>query len=514
MRKLIAVAIAVVGIAGCYNDPTDPKTWIKQLGDPRDSKEAVRQLVKLKDRQAVGPLIELYKHSHDSEQLKAIASFDDPASVPTLIDSLDYTEDSFDDASIAATALGEIGDKSAVDPLMKALVKQLPVKTRANVVKLEAMKALAKIKDPRAVEALIKVLSTPSEEQDLFLNQKAAIYLGQFADPKAVPALVRGLFMSGSGATAGANIYQQCRTALIAIGEPSVDKLVETMQRKNLDVEVDAKKYNFFPGIVVQKSTVLLGDIRSKKAVPAMIEELGKPDEGLKAPPGQGVSGHQSLIVALGQISGPDVEKPLLAVLIDPKRHTKERSAAAEALNLVGDPSALPVLLKVAQGKFINGTTIDPEAGAVVASAATAYSRLADDSAANITFQKVPEEIADMAEVFKNAATRLQLAKDCKKDLACFAKALNDKDGIKAEKAAIMLARMGKPGLIELSKAVGAQDLSVRLVVLAGIDHNGDKSSVECIAALNKQIEHDEGKSGDLKHMVDEMRAVKAQLTH
>ncbi|MSP59910.1 MAG: HEAT repeat domain-containing protein [Myxococcales bacterium] len=518
MRKVLAVAATAVFCMGCFSDPADPKTWIKKLDDPRESKEAVRQLVKLKDPKAVEPLITLYKRSRDVEHLKAIASFKDPSTVPVLIDSLDYSEDSFDNASVAATALGDIGDKSAVEPLMKALVKPLPVKTRANVVKLESMKALNKLKDPKAVEALITVLSTSSEQQDFFLNQKAAIYLGTFADARAVPALVRGLFMSGSGATAGANIFQQSRTSLIAIGEPAVDKLVETMQRKNEIVEADAKKNDFFPGIVTQKATMLLGDIRSPKAVPAMIEELGKVDEGLKAGPGKGVSGHQSLIVSLGQIGSADVVKPLLGILSDPKRATKHKSAAAEALNLAGDVSALPALLKVAQVKFINEATkvIDPEAGAVVAAAATAYSRLAGEEGASAAFPKLPADLdeSDVGVVFKNAAIRLALAKECKQDVACYGKYLTDKDGIKAEKASVMLSRLGKPGLVELAKAVSAQDLSVRLTVLAGMGRFGDKSCTECLDALAKQIAKDEGKTGDTKHICDEMKAVRAQLSH
>jgi HEAT repeat protein len=498
-----------MGMVGCFNDPSDPKTWIKQLDDVRDGKEAVRQLVKLKDPIAVEPLIAVFKKSHDPEQLKAIATFKDPRSVPIMIDSLDYSEDSFDTASIAATALGEIGDKSAVDGLIKAVQKPLPVKTRANIVKLESMKALAKIKDPKAVDALVKVLSTSADDQDFFLNKVAAKSLGGFADPKAVPALVRGLFMTGRGA----NIFQECRTALIAIGDPAIDPLVAAMQRKNEDLELDAKKYEFIPGIIVQKSTIVLGDLKAKKAVPALLDELAKKDEGLAAGEGKGISGHQSLILALGLIGDPAAEKPLLAVLNDPKRHTKERAAAAEALNALGDPGALPSLLKAAQGKFISGTTVDPEAGAVVASAVTAYSRLGGAEAANVTFQKVPDEIADMAEAFKAATTRLAVAKECNKDVACYAKYIKDKDSFKAEKAALMLGRLGKPGLTELTKSVATDDPSVRMTVLFGIGHFGDKSCAECTKALEDQIAADESKP-PRKQLVDEMRAVRAMLMH
>ena len=505
--RLTWLALAVL-VVGCVDDPRDPSTWVKKLGDPREGKEAISQLVKLKDPKAVDPLIAQYKKTKDLDVLKAIASFKDKKQVPTMIDSLEYSEESFDAAVTAANALGETPDPSAVDPLIRVLGKPLPIKTRANVVKLEAMKSLVKIGDKKAVDVLVKILETPADDQDFFLNQVAAQSLGKMADPKAVPALIRGLFMTGRGA----NIFQDTRTALLHIGEPAVDPLVQTLQRKNAKVEEDAKKYEFLPGIVEQKTSIVLGDLRSKKSVPALLELLAKKDDGAAAGAGKGVSSHQSALLALGQIGDASAGKTLLATLNDTKKNQKERASAAEALNLLGDTTALPSLLKIAQQKFINGTTIDAEAGALVASAATAYSRLADEGGSNATFPKIPEEIADMNEVFAAAADRLEVSKSCKKDLPCYVKILTGKDNVKAEKAAFMIARMGKPGLAELAKQVGHPDPAVRMTVLFGIAHSGDKSNKDCIGALEKQIETDHTKP-PLKPIVDEMRAVLAEIS-
>jgi len=510
-RACVALALLAVG---CVADPRDPKTWIKQLGDPREGKEAVNQLVKLKDPEAVPPLIDLYKKSKDPDVLKAIASFHDKRQVPVMIDSLDYSEESYDNAATAANALGDTPDPSAVDPLMKTLAKPLPVKTRANIVKLEAMKSLVKIKDKRAVDALDKVLATSADDQDFFLNKTAAASLAKFGDPKSIPFLIRGMFMTGRGA----DIFPECRTALVAVGEPAVQPLIAAMNRKNADLEADAKKYEFIPGIIVQKTAVVLGDIRSKTAVPALLAELGKKDEGLAAGPGKGVSGHQSVIIALGEIGTPEVVKPLTAILSDAKQNNKLRAAAAEALNAANDVSALPALLKVAGENFINAKTkeIDGEKGALVAAAATAYSRLAGAEQANVTWQKLPADLeeSDAHLVFKNATARLEVAKQCKKDVACYAKLINDKESAKAEKAALMLARLGQPGVAELGKAVGASDLGVRMVVLYGLAQSG-KVSPEARAALEKQIEIDEAKPLMKKAgIVDEMRVVLAHVSH
>jgi HEAT repeat protein len=511
MRRSLVLAVSLLAF-GCVDDPRDPSTWIKKLNDPRESKDAINQLVKIKDKAAVPPLIDLYKKSKDPDTLKAIATFKDPRSVPIMVDALEYSEDSFDNAATAANALGDTPDPSAVEPLMATLKKPLPIKTRANIVKLEAMKALGKIGDKRAVDALDKVLGTSADDQDFFLNKTAATHLAKFNDPKSVPSLIRGLFMTGRGA----DIFAECRTALVGIGEPAVQPLVEAMQRKNAELEADAKKGEFIPGIIVQKAAIVLGDIRSKSAVPALVAELGKKDDGLAAGPGKGVSGHQSIIIALGLIGTPDVVKPLQGIL-DGKQPNKLRAAAAEALNAAGDVAALPSLLKIANENFINAKTkeIDGEHGALVAAAATAYSRLAWAEQANVTWQKLPADLeeSDAHVVFKNATARLEAAKQCKKDVACYAKLLNDKDPAKAEKAALMLSRLGKTGIDELVKAISNPDPSVRLTVLFGISRGG-KASPETRAALEKQIETDDGKPMIKKTgIVDEMRVVLAQVS-
>jgi len=61
----------------------------------------------------------------------------------------------------------------AVEPLIRAADKQLPIKSRANSVRLAAIRALVKIGDPRAVPLLAKILTTSANEQDFLLNQKA-----------------------------------------------------------------------------------------------------------------------------------------------------------------------------------------------------------------------------------------------------------------------------------------------------------------------------------------------------
>ena len=75
------------------------------------------------------------------------------------------------------------------------------------------------------------------------------------------------------------------------------------------------------------------------------------------------------------------------------------------------------------------------------------------------------------------------------------------------------LARLGAPGVTELSKHVNAADPAVRMTVLFGLSHSCEKGCKDGRAALEKQIEVDRTKP-PMKPLVDEMKAVLAAISH
>jgi HEAT repeat protein len=483
-------------MVGCVSDPRDPNTWIKKLDSPVDQKDAVRELVRLKDPAAVEPLIAFYKKNHDPEVLKAIATFKDKRQVPVMIDSLEYTDESYDNAATAAAALGDTPDPSAVDPLIKALQKPLSIKTRANIVKQSAMESLAKIHDKKATAAIAKILETPADDQDFFLNSVAAVALGNLGDPAAVPALIRGLFMTGRGA----NIFNQCRVALLQIGKPAAQPLMDAHEHKNAKLEEDAKKYEFRPGVIEQKTALILGDLRAKEAVPMMVAELKKPLKG---------DNQTGALYALGMIADPATTKDIVGVLTDGKRDYKVRISAAEALNFAGDPTALPALLQMAKtGDVIKDKEKYPD---VRLAAAMSYARLGGPAEA-AAFAPVLAGEKEAISEFKEDAARLEVAKKCGKDVTCYATVLDSDPSLPhQEKAAFMLSRLGKPAMPALLKKLSTREPVVRLAVLFGIGKIGDKSSADAAKALDAQIEVDRTKP-PMRPLVEEMRAVRAQI--
>jgi len=495
MRSLslaLAIVLPLVTLSqlGCTGDPDDPMTWAKQLKDLRAQKEALDHLANMdveKARPAVPALIALYQDTKRPEHLEVLARYKDERTKPLLIEALDYSDDDFDRATIAAGVLGDMKATDAVEPLIAAATKPLPIKSRANNAKLSAIRALVRIGDKRAVPALIKILGTSADEQDFALNQKAALGLAELRDPSSIPALIKGLFMTGRGA----NIFQECRLALVRIGTPAVDPLIQLLQRKNPEIEEMAKQLKFdevTPGVIPFKAASLLGDLRARKAVPALQARLKEKQQGGE---------HTAIVIALGLIGVPSGVDTLIGVLKDGKAEPSVRVSAADALYLSGDRRAVPTLLEISKSGYV--TVQGQKASDLRATAAIDLSRIAGPATFD-AFKVLADKEKDAEGAFGMALDRMLVAKECDTDLACYGKKLNDPSWTRAEKAAFAIgfsgdAAKGVPLLLGALKplaSINQERFPVHMALLYALTRLAPKNCKECIDKLDKQIERDE----------------------
>jgi len=525
MRK-VSVLLTLV-LAACAGKD-DPEYWISRLtdSDPKVVDEAIVQLGRLGDAAGVAPLCDLYAKHPRVEILRAIIAlkdspgYDKERAIATLIAALDFTEDTYNNATLAAEGLGELKATQAVSALIRVLDKPLSVRSRANLAKLAAIQALAEIKSKESVDGLIRALERPAEEQDFPIAKAAARALGEIGDAKAVKPLIRGLFYAGRGL----QMYPDARVALVKIGKPAIQPLIDAHERKDPALEELAKKLEFFPGILEFKTALALGELRAKEAIPALSATLKGPavgDEHEKS------RNHNGALTGLGMIGGEDVVDDLIWAL-EKHKDWKIRAKAAEMLNIVGSTKALPHLLKAAKSGYF---TLDGvKYNEIRWAAALAFSKIGEPDG-----YKQLEPIVKAAtpaagrDIFDEALKRLELARDCKEDLACYVKVfdvdtakLTDKEvlekGIlaKQEAAAFQLARRpeAKSVVAALADKVSSREPVVRLSVLHAIDRLADKNCKECIAKLEEQIERDKRKTvkamgGDL---VNEMRCTLARI--
>jgi len=495
MRSLslaLAIGLSLVTLSqlGCTGDPNDPMTWAKDLKNLRTQKEALDHLANMdveKARPAVPALIELYQDTKRPEHLEALARYKDDRTKPVMIEALDYSDDDFDRATIAAGVLGDMKATDAVDPLIAAATKPLPIKSRANNAKLAAIRALVRIGDKKAVPALVKILGTSADEQDFALNQKAALGLAELRDPSAIPALMKGLFMTGRGA----NIFQECRLALVRIGQPAIDPLIELFQRKNKDIEEMGKQLKFdevTPGVIPFKAASLLGDLRARKAVPTLQAGLKEKQQGGE---------HTAIVIALGLIGAPSGVDTLISVLKDGKAEPSVRVSAADALYLSGDRRAVPTLLEIAKSGYV--TVQGQKASDLRATAAIDLSRIAGPETYD-AFKALADKEKDAEGAFGMALDRMMVAKECGTDIACYGKKLNDPQWTRAEKAAFSIgfsgdAAKGVPLLLGALKplaSINQERFPVHMALLYALTRLAPKNCKECIDKLDKQIERDE----------------------
>ncbi len=494
IRKLAVLVVVTTSLASlaCTRDPNDPLTWAHKLKNVREQKEALNRLARMsveRARPALPYLIALYKETKKPEHLEALVRFQDPSTIPLLIDALNYSEDDFENAIVAAGALGDMHAqaKPAVPALIKALSRQLPIKSRANNVRLAALRALVKIGDPRAVPILSQILTTSADEQDFLLNQKAALGLAEFHDPASIPALIKGLFMTGRGI----NIFQECRLALVRIGQPAVAPLIQLLEEKNPEINAMAKQLHFAkysPGIVPFKAAILLGDLRAAKAVPALAARL-------KIPAKSGE--HKSILIALGFIGTKDAVNVLLDTLKDKKSDPPTRSAAEDGLYLSGDKRAVPVLMEMAKSGYV--TVNGEKASDLRANAAIDLARIAGPEYYN-EFKALADKEKEAQGLFGEALDRMQVAKECGNKIECYGKHLTDPSWPRAEKAAFWIgfsgdARRGLPLLLHALRPVASltpDRYPVQQAMLFAFSHLANKNDKAVVEALQKQIDRDE----------------------
>ncbi len=481
--------LALVAVLGCGGDPNDPRTWAKKLGDVREQKVALDNIANMEVERArvvVPELVQLYQDTKATEHLQALARYLDPRSKAVFIEALDYSDEQFDKAIVAAGVLGEMKATDAVDALIAAAEKPLPIKSRANGAKLAAMRALVKIGDKKAVPVLVKILETSANEQDFLLNQRAALALAELRPPEAIPALIKGLFMTGRGT----DIFQECRLALVRIGAPAIDPVIELFKGRNADVQAMAKALKFdqaTPGIVPFKAAYLLGDLRAGKAVPMLLDALGSPAKGPE---------HSAIVIALGQIGTPDAVAGLTAIARNAKADPRLRISATDALYMTGDPRALPTLLDLAETGYV--TVEGQKISELRANAAVDFARLAGADGFD-AIKALADKEQEAAGLFGEALDRMLVAKECGDKIDCYGKKLSDPAWARAEKAAFALGFSGKKegvapllaGLKPLA-SLPQERYPIHQAILFALVRLADKSCKECEEKLLSQIERDE----------------------
>ncbi len=323
-------------------------------------------------------LIEALKHEGDAVRAEAallLAKFKDPRTVAPLL-AVFKNDAEFSIRRLAATALGMIGDRAAVEPLIGMLPDLSPDMNVCD--RLMVISLLGRLGDKRAVKPLIGLLSDKAE--NFGVRRLAARSLGSLGDARALGALVAAMSEKRQ------SLWRAATFSLSQIGSPEAVRVLigvltggssdrrqaaaaalgnASDKQAVLSLVAVLKKKDAFVGHI---AAAALGRLKAAEGVEPLIEALKAKDQCLA----------YSAASALGRIGDRRAVEPLMAAC--GHDHASVRGAAVKALAAIGDPRAAPVLRKLLVGSA-GDNRVNPD---VRYSIADALGEMADAGAVDV----------------------------------------------------------------------------------------------------------------------------------
>jgi HEAT repeat protein len=381
----------------------------------------------------------------------------------------------------AAEALGRIGDARAVEPLIACLKNPEPdqlaadgqdmstsdesddqKKARADEdahVRQKASEALGKL-GPPAVEPLMACL----DEKDPSVRCLAATALGQTHDARAVAPLIAHLVeLSGKDVTdeensAGVNVHDSLRDALVNLGEPAIKPLLERLKDKNVHVQEDVadvlSQLHYLPSDLDAKVTFLIllqsWDKLIELGTPAVAPLLGCLKD-------EDYSRRQGAALALGELGDKRAVDPLIACLQDDNADVKK--SATKSLGELGDKRAVGPLIDVLKNE-------DTE---IKTNAAEALGLLGDNAAVAPLAAALTDDDAGLRQVCAQALDKLHYQPKKVEDNITYLIALQAWDQV---------AKLGAPAFAPLVACLSDQNRDVHESAIGALGNLGDKRAI------------------------------------
>ena len=345
------------------------------------------------------------------------------------------------DAVDAAMPLLDMAFDAGIDLAVPALVRTL---TDVDVsVRQAVVQALGDLDDPRAIQALMRILL---EDPVADVRAAAAWALGEIEDPAALPALMQALQRDSS-----AEVRQR---AAWALGEIEDARAVDALGAALRDADSEVRHTAMWA----------LGEIESPAAVPALLTGLSSDDSEVRS----------MSAWALGQIEDAAAVVALIRVLRE-DRSAEVREHAARALGEIEDVRAVEAL----------ALSLNDPAPAVREAAMWALAQLDSPAAAPALVRALADssyEIRAMA-AFSLGESDLDAAP------AALIRALEDEHPDVRAAAAHALGEICDPAAVgALTRAMSDSNEEVRMAAIhALVDMDSDEASAAMIQLLDHE---------------------------
>lgn len=268
---------------------------------------AIRQLGTLRDFDALEAVLEEQARSTTERPPWLLDAYDRLGLVDKYIERLRNAR-RWRDRAFAAELLGRVGNAKAVGPLLDTV--SATGAEDADVREI-ALRALARIADPRAVEPLVHALRSSK----VWLTPRIADILARHADDAVAPMLA----LLDEGGRHHARAW-----AASVLGEVRAHRAFPSLIRALGDPDDEVRA----------KASGALGKLGDRRAIPYLLEHLlTDPAPFVRA----------RIAGALGQFDDPDVIERLVRALGDPAWWVRMRSV--EALEQIGPQAESPLLI-------------------------------------------------------------------------------------------------------------------------------------------------------------------------
>jgi HEAT repeat protein len=210
---------------------------------------AVRALGESASERAVAALMTVMRDESGTLRSQASVSLArlGPVALPKLVDALRDSKPSV--RQLAAEALGDIGSREAVAPLVRL------IETDTSGARLEAIAALGKIGEPSAIEPILSVQRSGS----VAVRRKAIGALAQFRDKRAVEALTLAL------ADQNEEVRQSAAAGLGEVGDQRSVAQLERLADKDASQDVRTAAAQAIQRIRAQELTRTKTENRTKQ---------------------------------------------------------------------------------------------------------------------------------------------------------------------------------------------------------------------------------------------------------
>jgi HEAT repeat protein len=522
----VLVSFSAVSLVGCHADDNDPKGQAEELDDPVRREHAVNRLQSIygqllvttkgdRTQQPVkdfcdathAQLTKVYlEHPEDTQNglriLRLVGEMREPRTLPALIKALSWTAEITEEHAIAAASTMTIieipADKksevvSAVAAALERIDGARPVDNRMRKSFIEV---LGKLGDKAATPTLIKVALTQSESQNFLFNILAAQQLVKLADPTSVPAMVKALYLFGVDNPA-MRMNDVATSALVAVGRPALQPLLDTLAGKNADVKKIVDQYLAAirqrdpnaaaqmnaAALISNEATFTLGKLGYREALEPLIAETKSTDEGVRF-------GAAIALVSINRDAG-DTAKiyETLKTVYDGLKKIM-RPQLLVAIRHLYAPEVMPFLLDLAKKP-------EDELPEIRLHAFGGYAMLAN-KAESEALKPIIDKEEDWKVQMSEYLPVLAAAAQCDENIDCWIGKLKDKDKVIVRKAANMLARYGRDNekaIAGLADRLNHPDLEARVEILSALDFIATKGSKDAVQKIDDLEKTEDGRS-------------------